>query len=79
MLLLHFYYTSITFGEKDAWVWMEHSQEAFLPVQLKEQHGDKIIARSALGEVCLPILVASLCCVVCVVLCVCCVLCVVCD
>ena len=38
------------FFVKDAWVWMDHPQEAWLPVQLKEQRGDVIVVQSSLGE-----------------------------
>lgn len=41
----------MVFFTKDAWVWMDHPQEAWLPVQLKEQNGDKVVCVSQLGEV----------------------------
>ena len=40
---------------------MDHAEEAWLPVQLKEQKGNKIVVRSALGEVCACVCSVCLC------------------
>lgn len=33
-----------------SWVWLEHDEEAFIPVQMVSSKGDKIIARASTGE-----------------------------
>jgi myosin heavy subunit len=43
---------NMVFFVKGGWVWMSHADEAWLPVQLKEQRdGGVIIAESELGEI----------------------------
>lgn len=34
-----------------AWVWLAHGEDAFIPVQMIKQVGDKIIAKTATSEV----------------------------
>lgn len=33
------------------WVWLPHAEDAFIPVQMVKQLGDKILAKAQTGEV----------------------------
>lgn len=35
----------------DSWVWLEHGEDAFIPVRMIKQAGDKIIAKASTNEV----------------------------
>lgn len=34
----------------DGWVWLEHGEDAFIPVKMISQKGDKILARTSTNE-----------------------------
>jgi hypothetical protein len=35
----------------DAWIWLEHGEDAYIPVQMIRQAGDRIIAKASTNEV----------------------------
>src|SRR5690348_1098008 len=34
----------------NSWVWLEHGEDAFIPVRMEAQRGDKIIAKASSNE-----------------------------